>query len=224
MILKEREHYLLPFLFYWPVNYSIRQPVRARPCFDSSLFRPPAFSEMKDRPVFNIRSDKLQQFIKFGIVGVLGLGWDTATLYSLRPFVGLTAATIAAYFIAASINWLINRFWTFRKAGNQHHFFIQWLRFLAGNAPGFLLNRSCVFILFHVSPVFRAYPFLALAAGSVTGMMANFHISCKMVFHSKTPATPRQTAEILPFQPERPVPQNAVSSRTAVANARNRAG
>ncbi|MGS0647582.1 GtrA family protein [Komagataeibacter melomenusus] len=181
-------------------------------------------SRKKDNPVFKIPSEKLHQFIKFGIVGILGLGWDTATLYGLRPFVGLTTATIAAYFIAASINWLINRLWTFRKAGNQHHFFIQWLRFLAGNSLGFFLNRGCVFMLFHTSPVFKAYPFLALAAGSVAGMMANFHISRKMVFHSKRPATPHKTAEILPFQPERPVPQKAVSSRTAVANARNKVG
>ncbi|RFD21156.1 GtrA family protein [Komagataeibacter melaceti] len=167
--------------------------------------------------------EKVIQFLKFGVVGLLGLCWDTTTVYSLRPFVGLTIATLAAYFIAASINWLINRLWTFRGAGNQHHFIIQWLRFLAGNSLGFFLNRGCVFTLFHVSPVFKAYPVLALAAGAVTGMMANFHISRKLVFNA-THAAPRQSATILPFQPERAVAQNAVSSRTDVANSRTKAG
>ncbi|MGY6769160.1 GtrA family protein [Komagataeibacter sp. NFXK3] len=164
------------------------------------------------------------QFLKFGIVGALGLVWDTTTVYSLRPFVGLTTATIAAYFIAASINWLINRLWTFRNAGNQHHFIIQWLRFLAANSLGFFLNRGCVFMLFHTSPVFKAYPVLALAAGALAGMMSNFHISRKLVFHKEHPAPELKTAEIVPFQPERPVPQKAVSSRTAVVNTRNKVG
>lgn len=172
----------------------------------------------------NLSSQKIAQFLKFGVVGLLGLCWDTGTVYSLRPFVGLTIATIAAYFIAASINWLINRLWTFRNVGNQHHFVIQWLRFLAGNSLGFFLNRGCVFTLFHLSPVFKAYPVLALAAGAAAGMMANFHISRKLVFHSESTQTTRPTAEIVPFQPERAVVQNTVSSRTAVVNSRSKVG
>jgi len=181
----------------------------------------------KDNVLPDISSQKITQFLKFGIVGLLGLCWDTGTVYSLRPFVGLTIATIAAYFIAASINWLINRLWTFRHVGNQHHFVIQWMRFLAGNSLGFFLNRGCVFTLFHVSPVFKTYPVLALAAGAVAGMMANFHISRKLVFHSESArsTTPsRPTAEIVPFQPERAVVKNTISSHTAVANPRSKVG
>ncbi|MCE2576339.1 GtrA family protein [Komagataeibacter sp. FNDCR2] len=166
--------------------------------------------------------EKAIQFLKFGIVGLLGLGWDTTAVYTLRPVVGLTIATISAYFIAASINWLINRLWTFRKAGNQHHFIIQWLRFLAGNSLGFFLNRGCVFTLFHLSPVFKAYPVLALAAGAATGMMANFHISRKHVFNA--PPAPGKGATILPFHAGRAVAQNAVSNRTEVANSPSKTG
>ena len=168
--------------------------------------------------------EKVTQFLKFGIVGLFGLFWDTTAVYSLRPLIGLTTATIAAYFIAASINWLVNRLWTFRKAGNQHHFVIQWLRFLAGNSLGFFLNRGCVFMMFHLSPVFKANPVLALAAGAVAGMLANFHISRKLVFHSCRPACQQKSAEITPFQPQRAVAQNAVSSRTAVVNSRSKTG
>jgi len=172
-----------------------------------------------------LSSEKITQFLKFGIVGLLGLGWDTTAVYSLRPLVGLTTATIAAYFIAASINWFINRLWTFRKAGNQHHFMVQWLRFLAGNSLGFFLNRGCVFMLFHLSPIFKANPVLALVAGAAAGMMANFHISRKLVFHRESPkAAGRRNVQIVPFQPERAVAQNAVSSRTAVVNSRSKTG
>ncbi|MCE2565904.1 GtrA family protein [Komagataeibacter sp. FNDCF1] len=174
--------------------------------------------------MLKLPSEKITQFLKFGIVGLLGLGWDTTAVYSLRPLVGLTTATIAAYFIAASINWFINRLWTFRKAGNQHHFVIQWFRFLAGNSLGFFLNRGCVFMLFHLSPIFKANPVLALAAGAAAGMMANFHISRKLVFHGESRTDARPCAQIVPFQPERAVAQNAVSSRTAVVNSRSKVG
>ncbi|CUW46559.1 GtrA family protein [Novacetimonas hansenii] len=131
------------------------------------------------------------QFLRFGIVGALGLGWDTAAVYALRPLVGLGCAAIIAYFVAASSNWWCNRLWTFRNRGNRHHFLHQWARFMAGNTVGFCLNRGCVFVLFHLSATCRLYPVLALAAGALSGMTANFHISRKHVFqHARPDMTP----------------------------------
>ena len=130
------------------------------------------------------------QFLRFGIVGTLGLGWDTATVYALRPIVGLGWAAIIAYFVAATSNWLCNRVWTFRNQGNRQHFLHQWARFMAGNAVGFCLNRGCVFALFHLSATCRLHPVLALAAGALSGMAANFHISRRHVFQHDTPVAP----------------------------------
>jgi putative flippase GtrA len=122
------------------------------------------------------------QFAKFGVVGGLGLVWDTLTVYGLRPFIGLTSATLVAYFVAATLNWLLNRFWTFRGAGCRHHLVMQWLRFLAANGPGFALNRGTVLVLLWSIPLCRQHPVMALAAGSVAGMFANFTLSRRLVF------------------------------------------
>ncbi|QDH24807.1 GtrA family protein [Neokomagataea tanensis] len=124
----------------------------------------------------------LWQFLRFGVVGSLGLVVDCACVLSLRPFLGLTAATLCAYFVAATGNWLLNRLWTFRETSNQHHLFIQWLKFLGANSLGFCLNRGAVFSLYAVSPLTRHYPVLALAVGSGCGLIANFTLSRRLVF------------------------------------------
>jgi putative flippase GtrA len=125
---------------------------------------------------------------KFGVIGSLGFVCDNAVVYTMRPLIGLTAATLLAYFIAATFNWLLNRLWTFRGRGLHHHPFVQWLRFLWANSLGFCLNRGMVFSLFYLFPFCERYPVVALAAGTLTGLLSNFKLSQKLVFHDRKPA------------------------------------
>src|ERR1700712_5744681 len=82
------------------------------------------------------------QFLRFGIVGFLGFLWDWATVSLMTQFIGFTAAAILAYFVAASMNWLMNRFGPFRGRGSAGSMLRQWGTFLAANSLGFLLNRG----------------------------------------------------------------------------------
>ncbi len=50
----------------------------------------------------------LVQFLKFGTVGTAGFLVDTATVYALRHSLGLYGAGMAAYFVAATVAWLLN--------------------------------------------------------------------------------------------------------------------
>lgn len=122
------------------------------------------------------------QFLKFGTVGAFGFLWDTSTVYALRPFIGFVAATFVAYFVAATMNWILNRLWTFQGRGSQDGLLRQWLNFLGANGFGFVLNRSTVFALAWSIPFCLAYPVVALAAGSLAGMCANFTLSRRLVF------------------------------------------
>lgn len=141
-------------------------------------------------------SHRLLRFLKFGVVGSLGFVWDTGTVYGLRPFIGLTAATLLAYFIAATLNWILNRVWTFRGVGHHGHPVLQWLRFLSANSLGFFLNRGTVYTLFYVFPLCIQHPVIALAAGSFAGLIANFKLSQKVVFREKPPSSALQLAEM----------------------------
>jgi len=122
------------------------------------------------------------QFLRFGVVGGLGFVVDTAVVYGARGWLGLYGAGALAYPVAASFNWLINRLWTFRETSGNRSARSQWLRFLAVNLIGFVLNRGAYFALIYASELCRDRPILAVAAGAIVGMFANFGLSRRLVF------------------------------------------
>ncbi|MFW7266959.1 GtrA family protein [Gluconacetobacter sp. Hr-1-5] len=143
-----------------------------------------------DVPSPGVRGDlraRIGPFLKFGIVGTTGLIWDTLAVYGFRPVLGLTGATVLAYFIAASMNWLVNRLWTFRHVVHADRPLVQWVRFLLASSLGFVMNRGMVFALFLLFPLCRAVPVLALAAGALAGLAANFTLSHRLVFRHRQP-------------------------------------
>jgi len=122
-----------------------------------------------------------EQFLRFGAVGVLGLMVDTATVYGLRPALGLYGGGVAGYLTAASCNWALNRIWTFRGRGSgsaQR----QWALFLIANLAGFVLNRGTYAVLVTFVPIAAEQPVIAIAAGAVAGLFMNFSLSRRVVF------------------------------------------
>jgi putative flippase GtrA len=124
----------------------------------------------------------LAQFIQFGVVGVIGFVTDTAVVYAVRAPLGLYAAGVAAYVVAVTVTWWVNRNWTFQGIGNVGSMRRQWLRYAIVNIPGLLLNLGTYFALIAGSPLCNTYPVLAVAAGAVAGMFANFILSRALVF------------------------------------------
>lgn len=120
-------------------------------------------------------------FLRFGVVGLVGLAVDTATVYALRFSLGLYGAGAVAYVVAASGNWLLNRIWTFRGrgTGSAH---VQWARFLVANALGFILNRGTYALVIALLPLAAEQPVIATASGAVAGMFVNFALTRRYVF------------------------------------------
>ena len=125
----------------------------------------------------------LPQFLRFGVVGTIGFGVDTAVVYALRGLIGIYAADTISFLTAASGNWLLNRIWTFRGHG-QGSPLGQWLLFLAANSLGFALNRGTFFTMVRLSPFVFHYPVIGIAAGTLVGMFANFALSHRVVFRA----------------------------------------
>ncbi len=123
----------------------------------------------------------LSRLLKFGAVGVVGFFWDTVSVYALAPWLGLYGAGIAAYLVASSTTWVMNRLWTFRDRdhGQAHR---QWALSITAGAGGFMLNRGTFIALVATSPLCRTYPVLGVAAGSIAGMAVNFTMATRVVF------------------------------------------
>ncbi len=77
--------------------------------------------------------------------------------------------------------WL-NRIWTFRSVATVHSMHHQWMRFVLANLPGLALNLGTYFTLVAVSAACAAMPVIAVAAGAIAGMFANFLLSRAVVF------------------------------------------
>ncbi len=136
---------------------------------------------LDDGVVLLSRTGISQDFLRFGVVGVLGFCWDTATVYALRGLVGLYAAGAAGFFVAATLNWLVNRVWTYQhlKHGSAHR---QWAKFLVANSIGFIFNRGTFFTLITVNALCRSQPVLPIICGSLAGLIFNYLLSKRFVF------------------------------------------
>ena len=124
----------------------------------------------------------ITQFLKFGTVGAFGFMADTAIVYSLRPFINLYFAGLISYCIVATMNWALNRHWTFKGHGTDRPAHHQWARFMLTNLLGLTLNRGSYAALIAAFALCREQPVLAIAAGAVAGMFVNFTLSKKAVF------------------------------------------
>jgi putative flippase GtrA len=125
----------------------------------------------------------LIQFLKFGIVGVIGFLVDSGVLLFCMQVLGMGPYTgrLVSFFAAASTTWICNRLFTFRGQGSGHPG-LQWVKFLVVCAIGFIFNYGTYAILIATVPLVRDYPVLGVAAGSIAGMFFNFFAARTVVF------------------------------------------
>ncbi len=123
----------------------------------------------------------LRQFLQFAIIGGFGFIWDNAIVYATKGLIGPYAAGMLSFVVVGTINWLANRFWTYRGMSHDvmHR---QLIRFLIANTVGFVLNRGTYVILIATQPLFYNHLWMALGAGAAAGMFVNFFLSRRLVF------------------------------------------
>jgi putative flippase GtrA len=124
------------------------------------------------------------QFLRFGVVGVVGFVVDTAVLYAgLALGLGLYGGRAVSYLAAATTTWACNRAWTFRDQGSAPAM-RQWAVFLVVNLVGFAFNYGTYAVLVAGLPLVAAHPVLGVAAGALAGMVGNFVLSRRYVFRA----------------------------------------
>ena len=128
------------------------------------------------------------RFIRFGLVGGAGFFVNEAALWVILNFIGLDryTAQIPAFFVAVTFTWWGNRVLTFREHAAQTSLIREWAKFVAANGLGAIANYALYVCLLRFAPYPANSPYLALAAGTLLGLVFNFTMSKRFVFRGSS--------------------------------------
>jgi putative flippase GtrA len=126
------------------------------------------------------------RFVKFSGIGVVSFAIDVlAFKATLSLGVSPYGARVVSFLVATTAAWWLNRTFTFHDAGSDR-WERQWARFMAANLVGGVVNYAVFAVMIATWPIALAYPVLALAAGSVSGVFFNFTAYRRYVFRTET--------------------------------------
>jgi putative flippase GtrA len=130
--------------------------------------------------VMSARASLLGQIFRFVIVGTIGFVLNALLVEGLARSWGPLYAQLVAFPVVASVTWYLNRRYTF--GASDRPIVHEWLRYVFANTLGWAANNGVyVLLVLHWSEAFRR-PSIAVAAGSLAGMVFNFAISRIAVF------------------------------------------
>lgn len=123
-----------------------------------------------------------RQFLGFSLVGVAAFLVDSAVLYAALPLFAnrFAAARVVSWLCAVSFTWGLNYQWTFRYRARSLP--LNWLKYVLANLLGGIVNYGVSLASVALSPLARTHPIIAVALGSVAGLLFNFVSSKALVF------------------------------------------
>jgi len=129
----------------------------------------------------------LDQFIKFGITGGLGIITNLILFFLFADMADLPEipVSIGCFLIAGTQNYVINHKWSFAKAVETAKLSIKkWALFLGVSLAGLLVNIAVMKCM--IMNINLPYKFIAQACGIAVGFIINFLFSKFIVFRSKS--------------------------------------
>lgn len=138
--------------------------------------------ESHDRHAANI---VITEIVRFGISGTAGFIVDAGLVYLCTNLfdLGPLVAQVIAFSVAVTVTWLINRHWTF-AAHASDRWLREWTHYVAANSVGALVINGIYAILVIESAFFSQIPALAVASGSLAGMLFNYSLSKRFIFRT----------------------------------------
>jgi putative flippase GtrA len=123
--------------------------------------------------------------LRFAVIGALGMPVDWVVLqmmvhWGTGPYLG----RMISWFCAATFTWAGNRYFTFASSRARGLIATgrEWIRFLAANAVGGLVNVGLYSVLVRFAPPPFNNLTVALVCGVLLGLLFNFTLSRKLVF------------------------------------------
>lgn len=125
------------------------------------------------------------QLVGFLIAGTVGFLVDAGVLYlALAAGLGYFAGRAVSFLCAVWITWQLNRCFAFRRSRRESAW-REWWRYLAAMSAGGLVNYgaySATVLHFERMPLLAL---VAVAAGSIAGMIVNFASAKLWVFRRR---------------------------------------
>jgi putative flippase GtrA len=130
-----------------------------------------------------MRGGLVGQIGRFGVVGMLGFGVDGGVLYALiQSGSGPYLARMVSFPLAVSVTWYLNQNWTFAVGNNGTSKGKQYAGYFAVQITGALTNYACYVAVLQFIEATALAVVLALAIGSVLGLIVNFLGARLLVF------------------------------------------
>lgn len=129
-----------------------------------------------------------RQLLLFGISGTIAFLIDAGVLQLLIDGLGADpySARLLSFLCAVLFTWQFNRHLTFAEAKQSpRSLWREWLHYLGAQIGGFAFNYGSYALLLLVSATAREWPVLAVAAGSIAGMVVNFLSAKYLVFRQR---------------------------------------
>jgi len=128
-----------------------------------------------------------RQLLLFGIVGVIGFVVDVSTLLLARDWLGVYAARVLSFVVAATATWLLNRRLTFTVRRESMGLLREYVGYVgamvAGAAVNYVIYSGLVWYLGHTPLRLVIY----VAIGAVAGMCVNYLGASRMLDGSPKP-------------------------------------
>ncbi len=122
----------------------------------------------------------LRQIWRFALVGVVGYLVNAGLVEAFVLSLGPVKAQMLAFPAAVSVTWWLNRCFTF--GASRHSLHQEWLRYVLANLLGWIANNGAYLWMIFSLPVAYKHPSIAVAVGSLAGMVFNFSSSRLFVF------------------------------------------
>lgn len=123
----------------------------------------------------------MKQLAMFAVAGSIGYLVDVVVLLLLNPVVGPHSGRLFSFAAAVVTTWLINRHYTFSgsRDGSLFREFSRYLTSCLGGGAVNLLSYSALVHLLDLTPFWLP---VAVAFGSLSGMIVNFLLAKHFVY------------------------------------------
>jgi len=127
--------------------------------------------------------------LKFALVGGIGFCVDSSLMVVLYQWIelDLAYARVGAFLCAATLNWYLNRQFTFRERLQPRGKSSEWARFVTSAVVSAVPNLGLFFLLVQLLPAGFAYVMLAMCCGILAGYYSNYQLARGWVYRTETP-------------------------------------